>query len=166
MRMEPVRTVVDRDPPTKPILPVALRELYDGDLHFPTSPARRPYVIANFVSTLDGVVTYGIQGHSGGSTISGSDTADHFIMGLLRASVDAVMVGSRTLHEVSPKHLWIASFIYPEAKAFYADYRATALLKPHNPLVVIVSGSGKLDLERAIFRTPDVRTLVITTPAG
>jgi hypothetical protein len=40
-----------------------LRELYDGDLHFPTSPAlRRPFVIANFVSTLDGVVSYEIKG--------------------------------------------------------------------------------------------------------
>ena len=165
--MEPVRTVVERDPqPAKPVLPAALRKLYDGDLQFPIGPVRRPYVIANFVSTLDGVISYQIQGSSGGSTISGSDTADRFIMGLLRASVDAVMVGSRTVHEVSPKHLWVPQFIYPEAQTSYTDYRANVLHKPQNPLVVIVSGSGRLDLERAIFRTPDVRTLVITTPAG
>jgi riboflavin biosynthesis pyrimidine reductase len=165
--MEPLRTVVERDPhPTTPILPAALRELYDGELHFPTGSTRRPYVIGNFVSTLDGVVTYHIEGQSGGSTISGSDSADRFIMGLLRASVDAVMVGSRTVQDVSSKHLWIPQFVYPEAKASYADYRGNVLKKPPNPLVVIVSGSGKLDLARAIFRTPEVRTLVITTPAG
>src|SRR5215468_5632705 len=158
MRMEPVRTVVDRDPqPARPVLPAALRELYDGDLHFPLSPARRPYVIANFVSTLDGVVTYGIPGYSGGATISGSDPADRFIMGLLRASVDAVIVGSRTVQEVSSRHLWIPSFVYPEAKTFYTDYRVNVLDKPPHPLVVIVSGSGRLDLKRAIFRTPEVR---------
>jgi riboflavin biosynthesis pyrimidine reductase len=123
-------------------------------------------VIANFVSTLDGVITYRIEGHSGGSDISGSDPADRFIMGLLRASVDAVMVGSRTVHEVSPKHLWIASYVYPEARASYADFRLNVLDKPPNPLVVIVSGSGKLDLQRAVFRTPEVPALIITTPAG
>ena len=165
--MEPVRTVVERDlPRVKPVLPPALRELYDGDLRFPAGLAGRPYVIANFVSTLDGVVTYRTEDQSGGSTISGSAPGDRFIMGLLRASVDAVMVGSRTVHEVSAKHLWTPQFIYPEAQSSYNDYRVKVLNKPQNPLVVIVSGSGRLDLERAIFRTPDVRTLVITTPAG
>jgi riboflavin biosynthesis pyrimidine reductase len=31
---------------------------------------------------------------------------------------------------------------------------------------VIVSGSGRLELERAIFRTPGLQTVVITTTAG
>jgi riboflavin biosynthesis pyrimidine reductase len=31
---------------------------------------------------------------------------------------------------------------------------------------VIVSGSGAVDLQRAVFRTPGVRTLVITSPKG
>jgi RibD C-terminal domain len=85
-----------------------LRELYDGGLHFRTSPAERPFVIGNFVSTLDGVVSYAIKGQAGGSTISGSDCADRFIMGLLRASADAIMVGAGTVHEGvfrSPKAL-------------------------------------------------------------
>ncbi len=165
--MEPIRTVVERDHgPTTPVLPAGLRELYDGDLHFPAAPDRRPYVIGNFVSTLDGVVSFQIEGHSGGSTISGSDQGDRFIMGLLRASVDAVMVGSRTVHDVSSKHLWIPAFTYPQAKALYTDFRVNVLHKPQNPLVVIISGSGRLDLDRAIFRTPQVRTVVITTSAG
>ena len=50
-----VRTLIDRDQEyAEPTLPQGLRELYDGDLHFPTPPARRPFVIGNFVSTLDG----------------------------------------------------------------------------------------------------------------
>lgn len=165
--MEPVQTVVERDGrAARPVLPTGLRELYDGDLHFPQAPDPRPYVIGNFVSTLDGVVSYRIEGHSGGSTISGSDQGDRFIMGLLRASVDAVMVGSRTVRDVSPKHLWIPSFTYPEAKTLYTDYRVNVLHKPQNPLVVIISGSGRLELERAIFQTPEVPTVIITTPAG
>jgi riboflavin biosynthesis pyrimidine reductase len=162
-----VRTIIDRDQGyAESALPQGLRELYDGDLHFPATPAQRPFVIANFVSTLDGVVSYKIKGHAGGATISGFDPADRFIMGLLRASADAVMVGARTVHDVSPKGLWIPEYTYPDAKHLYTEYRVKVLHKPEFPLVVIVSGSGRLELERAIFRTPGVHTVVITTSAG
>jgi riboflavin biosynthesis pyrimidine reductase len=162
-----VCTLIDRDQKyAEPALPQGLRELYDGDLHFPTPPAQRPFVIGNFVSTLDGVVSYKIKDHAGGSTISGSDPADRFIMGLLRAAADAVMVGARTVHDVSSTGLWIPEYTYPDAKHLYSEYRVNVLHKPEYPLVVIVSGSGRLELERAVFRTPGVHTLVITTSAG
>jgi len=148
------------------VLPPALRDLYDGDLSFPTSSAERPFVIANFVSTLDGVVSYGIEGDAGGSTISGADPADRFIMGLLRASADAIVIGARTLRDAEPQSLWIPEYTYPDAKHFYTEYRESVLHKSEYPLLVIVSGSGKLDLSRAIFRTPQMPTVVITTPAG
>jgi riboflavin biosynthesis pyrimidine reductase len=165
--MELMRTLMDRDQDRiEPALPAGLRDLYDGNLPFGKSPAERPFVLANFVSTLDGVVSYGIEGLAGGSTISGSDPADRFIMGLLRASADAIMVGARTVHDTSPQSLWIPESTYPDAKRLYADYRETVLHEPEYPLLVVVSGSGKLELERAIFRTPGVRALVITTSAG
>jgi len=165
--MRLARTLVDRDQDhLEPELPPGLRELYDGDLHFPTTPVDRPVVIANFVSTLDGVVSYEIKGQAGGSTISGSDIPDRFIMGLLRASADAIIVGAGTLHEVSPEALWIPESTYPDAKHLYTDYRVNVLHKPEYPFLVVVSGSGRLELERAIFRTPGVRTVVITTSAG
>ena len=160
-----VRTLFDRDQQyAEPALPQGLRALYDGDLHFRTS--ERPFVIGNFVSTLDGVVSYEIKGQAGGSTISGSDPADRFIMGLLRASADAVIVGARTVHDVGPKSLWTPEYTYPGAKHLYTEYRVNALHKPEYPLLVIVSGSGKLELERAIFRTPAMRAIVITTSDG
>jgi riboflavin biosynthesis pyrimidine reductase len=162
-----VRTLIDCDKQyAESALPQELRELYDGDLHFHTPDAARPFVIANFVSTLDGVVSYEIEGKSGGSTISGSNPADRFIMGLLRASADAVMVGAGTLHDISAKSLWTPEYVYPDAKRLYAEYRVNALHKPEYPLLVIVSGSGQLELDRAIFRTPAMRTVVITTSTG
>lgn len=162
-----VRTLIDCDEEfAESALPRKLRKLYDGDLHFRPSAPARPFVIANFVSTLDGVVSYEIKGKSGGSTISGSDPSDGFIMGLLRASADAVMVGARTVHEVSAKSLWTPEYTYPDAKHLYAEYRVNVLHKPEYPLLVVVSGSGRLELERAIFRTPAMRTVVITTSAG
>ena len=162
-----VRTLIDGDREhPKSALPQRLRELYGGDLHFRRSSATRPFVIANFVSTLDGVVSFEMKGKSGGSTISGSNPADRFIMGLLRASADAIIVGAGTLHSVSAKSLWTPENVYPDAKHLYEEYRVNAQHKPKYPLLVIVSGSGQLDLKRAIFRTPANRTVVITTTAG
>jgi riboflavin biosynthesis pyrimidine reductase len=162
-----VRTLIDRDQNhLEPALSQGLRELYDGDLHFPPSSADRPFVLANFVSTLDGVVSYGIKGQAGGSVVSGSDPADRFIMGLLRASADAIIVGARTVHDVDAESLWIPESTYPDAKRLYAENRINLLHKPEYPVLVVVSGSGDLELERAIFRTPGARTVMITTSAG
>ena len=87
-------------------------------------------------------------------------------MGICIASADAIMVGARTVHDVSPEGLWIPEYTYPEAKHLYSDYRVNVLSKPRYPIVVIVSGSGRLELERAVFRATGVRTVIITTPAG
>ncbi len=162
-----VGTLIDRDQVRRePELPRGLRELYGGDLHYGRAPAERPFVIANFVSTLDGVVSFEIKGQAGGSRISDCDIGDGFIMGLLRASVDAIIVGARTFEAVSPESLWVPGDTCPDAKDLYAEYRLNVLHKPEYPLLVIVSGTGGLDLDRAIFRTPGVRTLLITTPDG
>lgn len=165
--MQLVQTLVDCDKEhAESALPPELREMYDGDLRFRTSSAGRPFVVANFVSTLDGVISYGIKDKSGGSAISGSNPADRFIMGLLRASADAVMVGAGTLQDVGANSLWTPEYVYPDAKRLYAEYRVNARHKPEYPLLVIVSGSGQLELERAIFQAPAMRTVVITTSAG
>ncbi len=163
--MDAIRTLVDSDERGMgPSLPAELRDFYGGDLRFPAAPPDRPYVISNFVSTLDGVVTYRIEGKAGGSTISGSDPTDRIIMALLRASVDAVVVGSNTVHDVGPRAMWIPSGTWPEGKDLLNRYRVDVLKKPELPLVVIVSGSGRLDLNRAVYRTP--RTIIVTTQAG
>lgn len=95
--MEPIRILlVAESEPEASMLPDGLRTLYDGDLRFPVFTSKAPYVIANFVSTLDGVVSFNMPGESGGAQISGSNDGDRFIMGLLRASADAVMVGAST----------------------------------------------------------------------
>ena len=162
-----IRTLIDGDQgQSEPILPRGLRDLYDGDLHIRPSPAGRPFVVANFVSTLDGVISYEVKGQAGGSTISGSDPADRFIMGLLRASADAIIVGARTVRDAGPQSLWIPEYTFPDAKDLYTEYRTNVLHKPQYPLLVVVSGTGKLELERAIFQTPGAQTIVITTSEG
>ena len=164
---ETIRTFIDRRETSEfSVLPEELRAAYGGDLWFPPSGPQRPYAIGNFVSTVDGVVSYEIAGKSGGGDISGFDESDRFIMGLLRASADAVMVGAGTLHQTAPEHLFVADHVWPQARDLYARYRSEALQKTAPPLQVVVSGSGRVDLTRAIFRTPGIRTLIVTTPAG
>lgn len=166
-QMPLLRTLLDREPQRgQRLLPQSLLELYDGDLQFPAGPVERPYVIANFVSTLDGAASFKLPGQSSGATISGSDAGDRFIMGLLRASVDAVMVGANTIHDTSPAGLWIPPETFPDAKDLYRDYRLNLLHKRGYPLVVVVSGSGRLDLDRAAFQVPDVHMLIVTTATG
>lgn len=143
-------------------LPPTLQALY-GELGFP-SPAGRPYVISNFVSTLDGVVSLGLPGKSGGGEISGFNRHDRALMGLLRAACEAVVVGAGTLRAV-PRHVWTAEHVFPELRAAYQALRFPLGFGP-TPLNVILSGSGQLDLEAPVFTSGQVRVLVITTRAG
>lgn len=165
--MTTIQTLIDRTPAgAGTLLSPELHHLYDGDLRFPESPANRPYVIGNFVSTLDGIISFAVPGMAGGGEISGNDSTDRFIMGLLRASADAVMVGSGTLHATSPKHLWIADSVYAGAKELYAAYRKDVLGKSERPYNVIVTGSGALDLNRRLFQSGEAPVRILTTGRG
>jgi riboflavin biosynthesis pyrimidine reductase len=143
-------------------LPAELKNFYGG-LRFPQH-LQRPYVIGNFVTTLDGVASLNIPGHSAGGDISGFNTEDRIVMGLLRAVSDAVIVGAGTLRSV-PDHLWTASYIYPDLTYIYEELRTT-LGKTEPPLNVIVTSSGEIDLQLRVFQAGEVPVLIVTTPAG
>jgi riboflavin biosynthesis pyrimidine reductase len=166
--MAPIRTLFTTEPahPSRALLPNDLRARYDGNLSFPPAPVERPYLIANFVSTLDGVVSFNLPGESEGTQISDANQEDRFIMGLLRASADAVVVGSGTLRAAGPQGSWLPESVYPAAKDLYRDYRSEVLQKPEYPLVVIVTGTGRLDLASAVFHTPRTKVLILTTEQG
>ncbi len=143
-------------------LPPRLARLY-GVLRMPQA-RRRPHVISNFVTTLDGVVSLNEKGHASGGDISGFSAEDRAVMGLLRAVVDVIIVGSGTL-EVDRRHVWTAERIYPP---FANDYRRLrrALGKDATPLMVVVSGSGRIDLSLPLFASGEMRSLVVTSVAG
>jgi riboflavin biosynthesis pyrimidine reductase len=144
-------------------LPCALGSLY-GPLRTPRHTAR-PHVIGNFVASLDGVVSLGIPGKAGGGEISGFNRHDRMVMGLLRAAADTVVIGAGTLRASSADHVWTADYIYPQLADAYHQLRA-ALGKPEPPLNVVVTGSGEIDLERRLFRSDAVPSLIVTTAAG
>jgi riboflavin biosynthesis pyrimidine reductase len=157
-------TLYEREEPKEQFLTPELQRLYGGDLSFPKPDSNRPYVIGNFVETIDGVVSFRIPGRSGGGEISGGSDEDRLVMGLLRSVSDAVLVGSRTFHE-DPGHVRIPAFIYPEAKDLYAELRRK-LGKPALPLNVILTASGKLDLNEPTFHTEGLPTAIMTTNEG
>jgi riboflavin biosynthesis pyrimidine reductase len=129
-----------------------LADLYDGSIGFPAT-----CLYANFVASLDGVVAG--AGIAPG-TISLGCEADRFVMGLLRASASAVLIGAGTLRP-DPGHRWTAERVYPKAAAEFALLRASLGLPPDPPLAV-VTATGRLPSLTAL--TPG--SLVITTPAG
>lgn len=158
---------IDREKIAEPFLTPALREMYDGDLHFPAAPpdaasfsrvhkvADRPYVIANFVTTLDGTASFKIPGASSGSNISASNAADRFIMGLLRSSVDAIMVGANTIHDTGPAGLWIPHETYPDARDVFRDYRENVL--------ILTTAAGEQELtRRGAARLPSIEVKILT----
>jgi riboflavin biosynthesis pyrimidine reductase len=135
-------------------LPDEIVELYGGVLGL-----RRPSLFANFVASVDGAVALEGAGESG-HVISGNSDADHFVMGLLRACADAVVIGASTLR-ASPKHLWTADRIFPKAAARFADLRRSLGLG-EEPRLVVVTASGVLDPSSPALRG----AIIATTPGG
>ena len=143
-------------------LPSELSDVY-GPLHFLSQPGRA-WVIANFVETLDGVVSLGATGRGGGSEISGASREDQMVMGLLRAVADAVVVGAGT-HRAVPNHLLTPEGIFPPLASAYQQLRRR-LGKLASPLCVVVSARGEVDLGRRMFASGEVQSLVVTTVEG
>ena len=143
-------------------LPPQLARLY-GRLRMPLERSL-PYVISNFVTTLDGVVSLNVKGHASGGDISGFSAQDRMVMGLLRAIADVVIVGAGTL-SIDRHHVWTAERIFPALADEYRRLRAM-LGKPAPPLNVIVSGSGRIDLGLPVFASGEAQALIVTTSAG
>ena len=130
-------------------LPEALASLYPGTIGF-----ERPRLFANFVATADGVVAIPSLGQSNKLIAAGS-AADRFVMGLLRACADALMIGSGTLH-ASPGGRWTPAQAYPDAADAFARLG-------DDPEIVILSATGAVDREHPVF---EAGAIVLTTDAG
>ena len=135
-------------------LPREIIELYDGGLRLDS-----PVVFANFVSSVDGVVALpSVQASP--SVISGKSEADRFVMGLLRASADVVLVGAGTVR-AEPQHRWTPEFICPQLEGGFAGLRADLGLSAQPRLAVLTSRG---DLEPGLPALDGA--LVITTARG
>jgi riboflavin biosynthesis pyrimidine reductase len=144
-------------------LPAPFRAVYGGDWSL-SGPAAQPYLFVNLVVGHDGRVSFNDPGHVSGSDVSGFDARDRWLMGLLRARADAVLVGDGTMR-AEPDHIWTAEFIAPEeADAFAALRRAEG--RRSFPLQVILSQSGELPLDAAVLGRDELELVVATTSEG
>jgi len=111
------------------------------------APRDRPYVIANFVSSVDGRAT--LAGRSGGL----GDDGDRAIFHGLRERVDAVLVGTRTLR--AERYGRILG--KPERRQ-----RRLELGRSEEPLACIITRSGDVPFEIPLFAAPEARIVVFT----
>ena len=133
----------DLDPPIELLfgdpggedLPDRLATSYGSGLRLPER-----VVYANFVSSIDGVVAIGELGPSS-SVISGRDPGDRFVMALLRAAADVVLVGAGTFREHGGP--WTAAASFRDAEEPFAELRRREGRTPEPPLA-IVTASGTL----------------------
>jgi riboflavin biosynthesis pyrimidine reductase len=152
MALEPFEVLDEADTLTAYKLPADLYHIY-GRLGFAPE-----VVYSNFVSSMDGVVTLGPK-PSAGSIISGKYPADRFLMGLLRACADAVVIGAGTLR-ATPGHLWTPGHVYPELATEFIALRS-ALGRSTEPKLVVVTASGEIDASHpAIVKGAVVMTTV------
>lgn len=136
-------------------LPPALQGLYGGRLGFD-----EPRVYANFVSTLDGVVA--IPSLAQSNKLIGDDSiGDRFVMGLLRALADVVLIGAGTLAG-SPHGSWTAEQAHPPSGPAFAELRRR-LGRSKAPELAILSGRGSIAVSHPALRAG---ALVLTSEPG
>jgi|SRR5215210_4103445 len=112
-----------------------------------SAPDQRPYLITNFVITLDGKAT--LHGRSGAI---GSDTDTRMLVGL-RTKAEAVMIGAGTMRA----ERYGRPISDPEQRA-----RREREGLPHDPLMVIVSGRLDLPWDAPLFTEGGGRVLIFT----
>jgi riboflavin biosynthesis pyrimidine reductase len=150
--IQPFTVLAEDDDLPRWDVPDPLAEIYGAAIGLD-----EPCVVANFVESLDGVVAVPSLRRSH-AVIGDESEADRFVLALLRACADAVVVGSGTLL-ASPKGTWRIDRAYPPSAAALAELRATRG-RPEQPQLAIVSAGGSLDPTHPVL---EAGALVLTT---
>ena len=131
----------------------SIRELDDGELHRLYDYPERDgtWVRANFITSVDGGAT--ADGSSGGMGGPG----DRHIFNLLRELADVIVVGAGTvrIENYSGAHLGVAQ-----------RQRRQGRGQGEVPQLAIVTNSGHLDRDMAVFTRTEVPPLVLTCAAA
>ena len=138
-------------------VPAELATLYGGAIGL-----EEPRVVANFVESLDGVVSVPDLPRSH-ALLGDESAADRFVLALLRACADAVLVGSGTLL-ASPEGTWRIDRSYPPAAEALAELRVRRG-RPEQPLLAVVTAGGSFDPNHPVLER-GVLVLTTVTAAG
>ncbi len=135
-----------------------------GRLGFPLPPGHRPWIYSNFVQSLDGIASF-LGKNAAGSHISRSEE-DRWLMNLLRAHADAVLLGIRTLMDET-----VLAGEQSRGPVYNVTDKSLNALRGRlgrgRELNVFVTGAATLDLARyRAFDGDVVQSAIITTREG
>jgi riboflavin biosynthesis pyrimidine reductase len=135
-----------------------------GNLGFPPPPTDRPWIYTNFVQSLDGITTLLGASASGGEISQSSD--DRWLMDLLRALADGLLMGMNTLREEQRLR-------GPESRGIVfqvvdpAIRQLRAKLGKGRERNIFVTRAADFDLSRhKVFDGDAVDAAILTSPAG
>jgi riboflavin biosynthesis pyrimidine reductase len=135
-----------------------------GNFGFPLPPADRPWIFSNFVQSLDGITSL-LGEHASGGEISQS-REDRWLMDLLRAHADGLLLGMNTMREEQRMR-------GPDSRGIVfrvADPKLRALrgkLGKRRERNIFVTRGAELDLSRhKVFDGDLVDSAIVTSPAG
>ena len=135
-----------------------------GKLGFPHPPTDRCWIYANFVQSLDGIVSLLGVNASGGDIAQSQE--DRWLMDLLRAHADAVLLGMGTLVlEQRLRRPRPRGPVFRIVEPALQQLRAKLRRGPERNIFVTKTGNIKL-ADFAVFDGDRVDTAIITTEAG
>lgn len=133
-----------------------------GTLGVPAPAPDRPWIYSNFVQSLDGIASFKGR-HPLGSDISQS-AEDRWLMDLLRAHADAIILGVNTLVEETQVSSVRGPVYRIEDPALLGLRRKLGRRRETN---IFVTGAASLDLgDYRVFDGDLVETVIITTNVG
>ena len=135
-----------------------------GHLGFPTAPDDRPWIYTNFVQSLDGITTLLGKNASGGEISQSRE--DRWLMDLLRAHADGLLMGMNTLREEQRAR-------GPESRGIVFRVVEPALQELRRKLGkarernIFVTSAADLDLSKhKVFDGDVVDAAILTSPSG
>ena len=144
-------------------LPPHIKERY-GPFGFPEPrDPHRPYISSNFVMGLDGRASFReLKGRAGGRDVSRSGE-DRWLMDFLRAHHDGQLIGAATLREEQgPDGRGEDYAIDDEQLRVYRENT----LNLAKQKIIILTGSGDIDVTLRVFESPRVEPWILTTTEG
>lgn len=147
-----------------PLNSAKIRAIYGSSLLLPPLKNNRPLVVSSFVESIDGKITY--KDSNGGTLIANSNfkdknggLADFWLMNMLRAVADAVIIGSSMLHECVDS---VAHIYDPDLEKDRVNNN-----KPILPMNILPTLSGhSIDYNNKIFQQEDLSLLIVSTKQG
>lgn len=144
-------------------LPPEIKQRY-GPFGFPEiADNGRPYITSNLVMALDGKASFReLKGRAGGNVVSMS-ADDRWLMDFYRAHHDAQLIGASTLREeLSADGKSLDYGIDDEELRAYRQN----ILKMGLQKVIVLTGSGNLDISAPLFSSARVEPWIITSGEG